>query len=158
LRSFGQPRDELREHLEVLGALPVDPGDLVVLGVDVVVAALRAAELVAVQQHRHALRQEQRGEEVALLLLPQRDDLEVVGLALDAAVPAAVVALAVVAALAVGLVVLLVVGDEVVHREAVVRGDEVDGGVRPAAVVLVEVGRPGEPDGELASVAGSPRQ
>ena len=57
------------------------------------------------------------------------------------------------AALAVRLVVLLVVGDEVGEREAVVAGDEVDRGRRPAAVVLVEVARAGEPRGELAEVA-----
>jgi hypothetical protein len=68
------------------------------------------------------------------------------------------VALAVAAALAVGLVVLLVVGHEVVEREAVVGGDEVDRGDRAAAVVLVEVARAGQPGRELGIVAFSPRQ
>src|SRR5207245_6605780 len=104
------------------------------------VASLGAAELVTVQQHRHTLRQEERGEEVALLLLTKRDDIEVVGLTLDAAVPRPVVALPVVVVLAVGLVVLVVVGDEVVQGEAVVGGDEVDRGEWPSAVVLVEIG------------------
>ena len=66
---------------------PVQPGELVVLAVDVVVASLRPAHFVAVQQHRHALGEEQCGDEVAFLLLPERDDLDVVGLTLDAAVP-----------------------------------------------------------------------
>ena len=60
---------------------------------------------------------------------------------------------AVAVVLAVGLVVLLVVGDEVVQREAVVRGDEVDAGVGPAAVVLVEVAAAGQAVGELADLA-----
>ena len=85
-------------------------------------------------------RQQQRRQEVALLAGPQRQDLRVVGRALDAAVPGPVVALAVAVVLAVGLVVLLVVGDEVAQREAVVRGDEVDARDRPAAGVLVQVG------------------
>ena len=59
-------------------------------------------------------------------------------------------ALAVVVVLAVGLVVLLVVGDQVVEREAVVRGHEVDARDRSSAGVLVVVGRSGEPAGELA--------
>ena len=46
--------------------------DLVVLAVGVVVALLRAAELVARQQHRRALRQEQRRQHVAHLALAQR--------------------------------------------------------------------------------------
>ena len=46
---------------------PLVPGDLVVLAPGVVVAALGAAQLVAAEQHRHALREEQRREEVAHL-------------------------------------------------------------------------------------------
>ena len=65
-------------------------------------------------------------QEVPHLAVAQRLDPGVVGRALDAAVPAEVVVAAVAVALAVGLVVLLVVGDQVVQREAVVAGDEVD--------------------------------
>ena len=128
------------EEGEVLVAqTPVEPTDLVVLAVGVVVAVLRAAHLVPAQKHRHALTQRERGEEVALLALAQLPDDGVVGLALDAVVPRAVVILAVLAVLAVGLVVLFVVADQIVQREAVVRGNEVDRRVRPPAVVLVEV-------------------
>src|SRR5207244_3504346 len=122
-----------------VGALPVDPGELVVLAVAVVVAALGPPQLVAVQQHRRALREQERGQEVALLAGAQREYHRVVGLALGAAVPGAVVRLAVVVVLAVGLVVLLVVGDEIAQGEAVVGGDEVDRRVGPAAVGLVKV-------------------
>ena len=45
---------------------------LVVLAVGVVVALLRVAELVAGADHRHALREQQRGHEVPLLPLAQR--------------------------------------------------------------------------------------
>ena len=58
-------------------------------------------------------REQQRGQEVALLARAQREDLGIVGGALDAAVPGAVVVGAVAVVLAVGLVVLLVVGDQV---------------------------------------------
>ena len=137
-------------RLELLvDVLPVEPRDLVVLAVGVVVALLGAAELVAAEQHRHALRQQQRGDEVAPLPGPQGEDLLVVRLALDAAVPRAVVRLAVVVVLAVGLVVLLVVGHEVAQREAVVGGDEVDRRRGPAGVGLVQVGAAGEAVAEL---------
>ena len=46
--------------------------------------------------------------------------------------------------LAVRLVVLLVVGDEVVQREAVVRGDEVDARPGLAAAAVEDVGRAGQ--------------
>ena len=78
---------------------PVEPGDLVVLAIRVVVARLRVAELVAREQHRHALRQEQRGEEVAHLARAQRVHAGVVGRALGAAVRAEVVRVTVGAAL-----------------------------------------------------------
>src|SRR5690606_42145270 len=112
---------------------------LVVLAVGVVVPGLRAAHLVAMQKHGYTLRQEERGDEVAHLLLSQRVHFRVVGLALGAMVPGQVVAVAVPVAFAVGLVVFLVVGDEVAEREAVVGGDEVDARVGRAAIVLVQV-------------------
>ena len=141
-------RGELDQRL--VGVVPVHPGDLAVLRVGVVVALLGAAELVAVQQHRDALAQQQRRDEVALRSGPGAQDLGVVGRALDAVVPGPVVGLAVVVVLAVGVVVLLVVRHEVAHREAVVGGDEVDAGDRAPPRVLVEVGGPGQPRGELA--------
>ena len=64
--------------------------------------------------------------------------------------------LAVVVVLAVGLVVLLVVGNEVSQGEAVVRGHEVDRGVRRPAVALVQVARTGEAGRELAERARLP--
>ncbi len=130
--------------------VPVHPADLGVLGVGVVVAALGAAHLVAVRQHRHALAEQQGGQEVALLAGPVGQDLRVVGRALDAVVPGPVVALAVVVVLAVGLVVLLVVRHEVAQREAVVGDDEVDAGERATTGLLVEVRGAGDPGGELA--------
>ena len=143
-----QPARELEQA--AIDVLPVEPGDLVVLAVGVVVALLGPADLVAAEQHRHALREEQRGQEVALLARAQRVDRRIVGRAFDAAVPRSVVVLAVLVVLAVGLVVLLVVGDQVAQREAVVRGDEVHARVRAPAVVLVEIGAAGQSTGELA--------
>ncbi len=69
------------------GSVPVDPGNLVVLAVAVVVAALGSAKLVAGQQHRNALGEEQRDEEIPHLPIAQRDDLPVVGRAFEAAGP-----------------------------------------------------------------------
>ena len=60
-----EPADEGRSaacRRSRLGERPVEPGDLVVLAIGVVVALLGAAELVAGEQHRRALRQEQARE------------------------------------------------------------------------------------------------
>ena len=85
-----QPSAQLLEVL--VDVVPVEPGDLVVLAVGVVVAALGAAELVAAEQHRHALGEQQRRHQVAPLAGAQGEDVGIVGLPLDAAVPRAVVA------------------------------------------------------------------
>src|SRR5688572_24060883 len=127
--------------LLAVAVVPVDPGDLVILAVGVVVALLRAAELVACEQHRRALREQQRAEHVLHLALAQAADRLYLGRPLDAVVPRAVVRVAVLVLLAIRLVVLLVVADEVVEREAVVRGDEVDAGPGLAAAVAEDVGR-----------------
>ena len=53
---------------------PVEPADLVVLAVGVVVAALRPAHLVAHQQHRRAGGEQRQREEVLDLAVAQRLD------------------------------------------------------------------------------------
>src|SRR5207248_6270908 len=126
--------DELEELALSVAELPVEPRELVVLAPRVVVAVLRAAELVAAEQHRDALREEQRGEEVPLLARAEHTHLRVVRRPLDAAVPRAVVVGAVAVLLEVRLVVLLVVRDKIAEREAVVGGDEVDRRRRPPPV------------------------
>jgi len=123
----------------VVRVRPVEPGDLVVLAVGVVVAVLGAADLVAAEQQRQAERQQQRRQDRPGLAFAQRVDSSVVGDAFRAAVPGAVVAGAVAVVLAVRLVVLIVVGDQVAQREPVVHGDQVHRGGRAAAVGAVQV-------------------
>ena len=151
-RSIGSARRSAMTLLRELGQallvgvdpLPIDPGDLVVLAVCVVVAALRARELVARQEHRRARGTGAAwraccasGGSAALVMLG------VVRRSLDAVIVGQVVGVAVAVVLAVGLVVLVVVGDEIVEGEAVVSRDEVDRCPRlaPALVEQVRGGR-----------------
>src|SRR5262249_43654709 len=126
---------------------------LVVLAIRIVVAALGAAELVAGHDHRRALRQEQSRQEIAPLATAQRVDALVVGGALDAEAHRVLVIAAVAVGLAVGLVVLVLVRNEMVEREPVVGGDEVDAGGRAAAARLVEVAAAGEAIADFAGFA-----
>ena len=135
-----QPGDEAQQVGVALGEAPVEPARLVVLAVGVVVAALRAAHLVAHQQHRRAERQQVDRQQVARLAAAQGEHVGVVGGALGAAVPAQVVVGAVAVVFAVGLVVLAVVRHQVLEREAVVAGDEVDALRRLARARAVQVG------------------
>src|SRR5690606_2607460 len=146
--------DEAEERRLPLVEVPGVPVDLVVLGVGVVVALLRLRKLVAAEEHGDALREEQRPDEGALAPLTATEHVGVVARPLRAAVDGIVGLVAVAVVLSVGLVVLLLVGDEVLEREPVVCGDEVDGGEGAAAGALVEVGAPGDARGELALEAG----
>ena len=135
-----------------VGTLPVQPADGVVLVVGVVVAVLGTPHLVAGGQHRRALRQQQRGQHDPFQACAGAVDVRVVSRAFRPGVPAVVVVVAVAVVLAVGLVVLLVVGNQIVQREAVVRGDEVDAGLRAAAIVMELLAGTGNLAGKGAAV------
>jgi len=126
---------------EQLGVLfeqgPVLPVKLVIVAIGIVVAELRATHFVAHEDHGYALADEQHGHGVLHLTHAQGVDAGVVGRPFPAAVPTVIVVGSVAVVFAVGLVVLLVVGDEVIEREAVVGGDEVDGGRGPASGIEV---------------------
>src|SRR5262249_28441991 len=122
--------DKLKKLLLLRLEVPVEPGEFVVLAIGVIVALLRATGLVPGEGHRTALGEEQRRYQIAFLPLAEGVDARVVGRALGAAVPGVVVVSAVAVILAVGLVVLAVVADQVLQREAVVAGDEIDRRVR----------------------------
>src|SRR5690606_4405551 len=127
-----QSRDKSNQL--AIGTFPVNPRELVVLTVRIVVAALGAAQLVAVDDQRRPLRQDQRRERVAFLLPPSGQDRLVVGWSFGAEVPGTVVAFAVAVVFPVGVVVLLVVRHQVVQREAIVGRDDVDAGARQPTV------------------------
>src|SRR6185437_11781469 len=136
---------EADEALILLREAPVDPADLVVLAIGVVVALLSPAELIAGQQHRRPLRQDQRRQHIADLPLPQSIDRGIVARAFLAAIPGAVVGVAVRVVLAIRLVVLLVVSHGVVQGEAVMRRDEVHRRPGAPAAMVELAGRRTEP-------------
>ena len=125
-------------------SVPVEPRGLVVLVVRVVVPSLRSGELVTGDEHRDAVAEQQQTHRVAELAATQRHHLRRhVDVALPATVPRPVVVVAVGVVPAVRLVVPMVVGDQVVHGEAVVGGQEVERTHRRGE----QVGASGEPFG-----------
>jgi hypothetical protein len=136
---------EIEERLLLRGEIPVEPRQVVVLAVRVVVSVLGVAEFVACKDHGHALREHHRRDDVSLLPLAEREDLGIVGRPLGAAVPAFVVIRSIAVPLAVRVVVLLIVAYQILQVEAVVAGHEVDAGVRFPAAVRVEVAAPAKP-------------
>src|SRR4051794_15180556 len=123
--EYQQLTHERREPAATRTQIPIDPTDFVVLAVRIVVAALRATKLIARLQHRHTLRQQYCGEQIANLTFAQLDYLLIFRRAFDATVPTQVVIVAITVVFEIGFVVLFVVGSDVVQREAVVTGDVV---------------------------------
>src|SRR5215470_14070373 len=99
--------DEMLEKPEQVGMrieeAPIDPTNFIVLTVGVVVATLRAPELIPGQNHGGAGGEQENGRKVPHLPLTQPDDLRSLGWALPAAVPAQVIITTVGVPLAVGL-------------------------------------------------------
>src|SRR5262245_44668678 len=148
-----EPAYERQQLLLVLIQFPIEPRDLVVLAVSVVVAALAVADFVARQEHRNSLRDNQRREKGPLLVLTQGANFRIIGRTLGAAVPTVVIVRAVAILLSIGFIVLLIVRDKIGERETVVTRNEVHAGVRSTAVPLVQVARAADARGEFRGFA-----
>ena len=140
-------RDEFRCEMQQLAVdyRPVQPAELGVLAIGVVVAPLCTSKLVAFRQHRYACREQQGRKKRPLLPSAQRQgQVRIVGWAFGSAVPRAVVVGAVAVVLGVGLVVLAVVGDQIGECESVVHRNEVDRRAGSASFVgaVVDVAEP----------------
>src|SRR5207245_2503137 len=66
-----QATGEVEQGCVLFAPVPLIPAYLVILAVGVVVAELGAAALVAAEDHRYALAEQEGRQEIALLLLPQ---------------------------------------------------------------------------------------
>src|SRR5437660_2079105 len=88
--------------------VPIEPADFVVLRIGIVVALLRARELVPGQNHRCALREQKCGQKIPHLSEADAADFGVVSWSLDTVVAGKIVRVAVLIVLAIRFVVLLV--------------------------------------------------
>src|SRR6059058_623440 len=108
--------DSLHERqkiaLTIIEVRPVDPGDLIVLRVGVVVSALRPRDLVSMRDHRRALREHQRRDHALHRAIAAVENPLFFGWSFGAPVAAVVVIRAVLIILAVGLVMLVLVAHE----------------------------------------------
>src|ERR1700758_3980366 len=105
---------------------PVQPSGLVVLVIGVVVAELRVQEFVAGPKHWDSVRKHQQAEKILYLLAPQGQHfMRRAFVAFVTTVPTVVGVGAILVVVAIRQVVLFVIGDEIVEREAVMRGDKV---------------------------------
>ena len=119
---------------------PVQPILLNIVTIVVVIPLLRAPNLISHLEHRYPYRQDCRDEQVLHLLIAQVCYDWVVGWPLDAAIPTPIVVTAIAVFLKVGFIVFVVVRNEVVQGEPIVRSDEIDAGIWLFAHMLVQVG------------------
>jgi len=84
---------------------------------------------------------------------PPRQNRGILGCSFGTAIQAVVVVGAVAVVFLVGLVVLVLVADQIGEREAVVNGDVIDAGLRPAPIVMELRRRTGQRAGHVAEQA-----
>src|SRR5262245_23240417 len=140
--GLSAPEMDQRAHafiprLLLLGELPIEPGQLVILAISIVITLLTMANLVTGKEHRHTLGQQQSGHEVAHLLPTQGPNGWIISRTFDSTVPTVVVIGPILIIFAIRFIVLLVITDQVVQRETVVAGNEIDAGVWHAPIALV---------------------
>ena len=116
----------VQKILIFLRKLPVQPADLVVLTVRIVVALPALSKLVPGCQHRGPLRQQQKRQCVFHLPFAQLQNCPLAGRSFHAAVPARVVGISVLIFLPVCLVMLAVVGNQIRQGKAFIAGDIID--------------------------------
>ena len=153
LAKPNQPSRELQKLVLLFVACPIEPADLVVLAISIVIAPLRSSPLVSAGKHRHALGKKKRRQEIPPLPFAQGIDLWVIGRSFDAAIPRLIIIVPVVVAVAVRLIVLFIVADQVVESETVVRGNEIDARIWASPIVSIKIGAPSEPVPHLADAA-----
>ncbi|MNU87423.1 hypothetical protein D3C71_772050 [compost metagenome] len=93
--------------------------------------------------------EEKRGEKIALLPVANGIDAFLFCRAFSTVIIGPIVVVTVVIVLSVGLVVFLIIGNEVIQREPVMGGDEVDARPGPAAALVVEIARAEQACGEI---------
>src|SRR5579883_1318687 len=134
-------RDQIAREIQQLAAvfvqIPVEQACWVVLVVAVVIAVLVAADFTSAANHRHALRDQKRGQKVALLPRPQLPNFRIARGPLHAAIPGIVIVCSVAVIFLVRFIVFFLITHQVREREAVVRGDKVDAGAGASAVALI---------------------
>src|ERR1700740_1863050 len=118
---------EKTENVSILLELtPVQPSGLVVLVIRIVIAELRVQEFVAGPEHGDPVREHEQTEKILYLLASEGQHF--IGraiIAFETTVPAIVGVGPILVVVAIRPVVLFVVGDEIVKRKTVMRGQEV---------------------------------
>ena len=132
---------------------PIDPGNIIVLTIGIVVSPLRAAEFVASQDHWRSLGEQKRPEQIPLLPLAQLHDLRIMRRTFDAMIPRVIVRVAVAVLFSICHILLVVIGDQIVERKSVMSGDKIYAGPWLAPAAIKEIAGAGDARGEIGNLA-----
>src|ERR1700760_511774 len=124
--------------------LPIDPTDLIVLAISIVVALLRSTELVPRKDHGRPLGKHQSSEKVSLLPFTQRQDVCLLRHSFDSVVPPIVMRGTVLAVFSVGLVMFFVIAYQIVQSESVMGCHEINACPRLSTTPVEKICRGGE--------------
>ena len=113
----------------------------------VIIAALRAPDFIAAEQHGRSARNEERGDEVFSVLNASANNRDIIGFAFAAEIHADIVVGSVAVIFAVFEIVLFGIRAEVAQREAVVSRDEIDA-LRGVGFFVKDVSTAGDAMGE----------
>src|ERR1022692_3324323 len=110
LADFDQMLSEIAQAPTIaVDTFPVEPTDIVVLPIGVIVALLGPGEFVAREDHRRSTGQEEGSEHVSHLTQSKASYLGVVGRSFCSMIPGDIVRMAVAVAFSVRVIVLVVV-------------------------------------------------
>src|SRR6478609_128689 len=101
-----QSSRELKKLILLFVTLPVEPTDLVVLTIGVVVAVLCPSPFIPAAEHQHALGKKQCREKIATLPVAQTVNVRIIGQTFHAAIPRLIIVVAIAVFVVVQLVML----------------------------------------------------
>src|SRR5579884_3555763 len=117
---------ESEDALILLGTVPIEPANLIILAIRIDVALLGPPDFVACQQHRHSSREQENRHKILDLTFAQRLNSRIVNLSFNTTIPAQIVIVAIAVLLAVEFVMFFLIGHQVIEGKAIVAGDEID--------------------------------
>src|SRR4030067_1857240 len=115
LNECNQLADKPQQISLSLDILPVEPAQLIILAVGIVIAVLRAANFISHQDHRRTLGDQQDGEKILKLLHPQTLNRWIIGGSFITTIPAEIMIAPILIVLTVQFVVLGIKGHQVVQ-------------------------------------------
>ena len=131
--------EEFKQVRIFVQQIPVQPGDLIILAVRIIITITSVAEFIAGEEHRGSTAAHEYGAGIFDHPEAQRENFPVVCIAFRTAVPAVVVVISVSIIPAVCLIMFLIIAVQVIEGKSVVTGQEVDGGIAAPVNRIVQI-------------------